>query len=81
MEIPTFSTKAIQLFDFILMAKKRVSIGKKKSKNSKYIFTTSKHVQNSKIGATVKIIIKKKKLLKFFEGGKVNFFAFSNSPS
>jgi len=31
-EIPTFSTKAIQLFDFIWMAKKRVSIGKKKVK-------------------------------------------------
>jgi hypothetical protein len=46
------------------MAKKRVSIGKKKSKNSKYIFTTSKHVQNSKIGATVKIIIQKKKTFK-----------------
>jgi hypothetical protein len=39
---------------FHLNGKKESFHWKKKSKNSKYIFTTSKHVQNSKIVATVK---------------------------
>jgi hypothetical protein len=50
------------------LTSKKTSFHCKKSKNSKYIFTTSKHVQNSKIVAI--------ESLKFFEGVRSIFLLF-----